>query len=324
MSREIIIKGALFLCAIHLYTAMSPAQASCGAAFCTLNTHWETQGAWTGPGMRADLRYEYINQDQPLAGRERISVGAVPHHHDEVKTLNRNLVTTLDYSVTPTWGVSLQAPWVDRLHKHIHNHLGGKLPETWNISGLGDIKLIARHQLTSAADSMNTRGLMAGVKLPTGQTDATNPDGDRAEASLQPGSGTTDVIAGMYVNGPMNFGTYLATGFIQAQIQAPLNVRAEFRPGNQYTLDVGMNYLFAPAWSGLLQINMHVKDRDRGANAEPLDSGASFVWLSPGVTYSLNRAAKIYGFIQLPLYQRVNGVQLTAGWSTAAGLSWHF
>ncbi|MBI3545292.1 MAG: hypothetical protein HY081_01655 [Gammaproteobacteria bacterium] len=85
-----------------------------------------------------------------------------------------------------------------------------------------------------------------------------------------------------------------------------------------------MNYPLSLAWSGLLQVNMHFKDRDRGMNAEPLDSGGSFLWLSPGVSYSLTRAAKVYGFGQLPLYQRVNGVQLSSGWSAAAGASWHF
>jgi len=29
-----------------------------------------------------------------------------------------------------------------------------------------------------------------------------------------------------------------------------------------------------------------------------------------------------YGFVQLPLYQYVNGTQLTADWSVVAGLSW--
>ena len=31
-----------------------------------------------------------------------------------------------------------------------------------------------------------------------------------------------------------------------------------------------------------------------------------------------------YGFVQLPLYQYVNGVQLTADWALAAGLSVRF
>jgi hypothetical protein len=300
------------------------AQASCGAAFCTLNTYWESQGAWTGPGMRLDLRYEYVDLDQPLAGRERVSAGALPRHHDEIRTLNHNLVATLDYSITSDWGVTAQAPWVDRRHWHIHNHHGAQLPESWDFSGLGDMRVTSRHRLADDGESLNTRGVIAGLKLPTGKTDVTNADGDPAERTLQPGSGTTDVIAGMYLNGPMNFGTQSATGFLQAQLQYPLNAHDDFRPGNQYLLDLGMSYPLSHAWNGLWQINAQIKDRDRGGESEPLDSGGSFVWLSPGLSYSLNRAAKVYGFVQLPLYQRVNGLQLTAGWTAAAGAGWRF
>jgi hypothetical protein len=304
--------------------ATPPAHASCGAAFCTLNTHWESQGAWTGTGMRLDLRYEYIDLDQPLAGRERVPVGALPRHHDEVRTLNRNLVATLDYSITSDWGVTVQAPWVDRRHWHIHNHHGAQLPQSWDFSDLGDMRVIARHGLASDGESLNTHGVIAGLKLPTGETDVTNADGDPAERTLQPGSGTTDLIAGMYLNGPMNFGTQIATGFLQAQIQYPLNARDDFRPGNQYLLDLGMAYPLTSSWSGLLQLNAQIKDRDRGGEAEAEDSGGSFLWLSPGLSYTLTRSAKLYGFVQLPLYQRVNGIQLTAGWTAAAGASWRF
>jgi hypothetical protein len=304
--------------------ATPPAHASCGAAFCTLNTHWESQGAWTGTGMRLDLRYEYIDLDQPLAGRERVPVGALPRHHDEVRTLNRNLVATLDYSITPDWGVTVQAPWVDRRHWHVHNHHGAQLSESWDISELGDMRVTTRHGLASDGESLNTRGVIVGLKLPTGETDATNADGDPAERTLQPGSGTTDLIAGMYLNGPLHFDTQIATGFLQAQIQYPLNARDDFRPGNQYLLDLGMAYPLTSAWSGLLQLNAQIKDRDRGGEAEAEDSGGSFLWLSPGLSYTLTRSAKLYGFVQLPLYQRVNGIQLTAGWTAAAGASWRF
>src|SRR3954471_2290076 len=82
------------------------AQASCGAAFCSVNTSFDVQGAWTEPGARFDLRYEYINQDQPLTGRTRIGVGQVPRHHDEVSTVNRNWLANLDYAFDATWGVA--------------------------------------------------------------------------------------------------------------------------------------------------------------------------------------------------------------------------
>jgi hypothetical protein len=43
-------------------------------------------GVWNAPGPRADFRYEYIDQDQPMSGSRRVGVGEIPAHHDEVRT----------------------------------------------------------------------------------------------------------------------------------------------------------------------------------------------------------------------------------------------
>jgi hypothetical protein len=304
-------------------SATPAAHASCGAAFCTLNTHWETQGAWTDPGMRMDLRYEYIKQDQLRAGRDKTQPEGIPDTHDEIQTYNRNLILGLDYTFDQHWGGSVQLPWINRQHVHIHNETPPET-ETWKFDAMGDARVIGRYQFSAEDDSHTARGITAGLKLPTGDFDKTNAEGALAERTLQPGSGTTDVIAGMYLNGPLNFGMQVATGFLQAQMQYPLNARDDFRPGNQYLLDLGMSWPLTPAWSGLVQLNAQIKERDRGGEAEAEDSGGSFLWLSPGLSYALGRAAKLYGFVQLPLYQRVNGIQLTAGWTAAAGASWRF
>jgi hypothetical protein len=74
----------------------------------------------------------------------------------------------------------------------------------------------------------------------------------------------------------------------------------------------------------MLQLNYHVKDRDSGANAEPDDSGQRALFLSPGVSWNFAKRAQLYAFVQVPLYQAVNGVQLTAAWSALAGVSFRF
>ena len=53
--------------AAALFIAATNANAGCGSAFCSLNTNWSTQGAWTESGGRFDLRYEFIDQDQWVA-----------------------------------------------------------------------------------------------------------------------------------------------------------------------------------------------------------------------------------------------------------------
>src|SRR5688500_9005354 len=107
--------------ALAAYMLSVTAQASCGAAFCMVNTGWSAQGAWTGAGTRFDLRYEYIDQDQPRAGKDKVAFGALPRHHDEGYTLNRNWIASVDHGFDQRWGVSASLPIVRRNHFHIHN-----------------------------------------------------------------------------------------------------------------------------------------------------------------------------------------------------------
>jgi hypothetical protein len=74
----------------------------------------------------------------------------------------------------------------------------------------------------------------------------------------------------------------------------------------------------------MAQLNLLHKYRDRGAEAEPESSGGNFVFVSPGMSWALTRSLQVYGFVQLPLYQSVNGVQLTADWAAVAGISTRF
>jgi hypothetical protein len=302
------------------------ASASCGSAFCSINTSWDAHGAWLEPGARLDLRYEWIRQDQPRSGRNNIGVGAIPRHHDEVLTLNRNLLASLDYTVNQDWGVNLLLPIVDRYHEHIHNHGGGQIPESWDFTELGDVRLMARRRLSTREDAdahtVSTTAVSFGVKLPTGKTDVKNADGDEAERSLQPGSGSTDlVLGGSYsLAVPMHNLTWFAQGLAQL----PANEKDQYRPGHRLNFDLGGRYDVGDRLGVLLQLNALIKARDRGANAEPEDTGGKFLFLSPGLSYAFTRSLQAYGFVQLPIYQDVNGVQLVARQAFAAGLNVRF
>ncbi len=313
------------LAALCVSMAAANAYASCGSAFCMVNTNWSLQGVWTEPGVRFDLRYEYINQDQPRAGRDEVAVGQIRRHHDEVKTVNQNLLATLDYGVTPAFGVSVALPIVHREHEHIHNHRGRKLVETWDFTRIGDLRVLGRYQFEptqTSDDKMRFSGLTFGLKLPTGSRDVANGAGQVAERSLQPGTGTTDLLFGGYYREALPLKN--ASWFVQGLAQVPLNSRDNYQPGNQWGLDLGYRFDASDKLALMLQLNYVHKGRDRGSEAEPDDSGSQMVSLSPGVSYSVGKDSQLYGFVQKPIYQYVNGVQLTADWSAVVGWSMRF
>ena len=302
-----------------------PADASCGAAFCIVNTDWATQATAVDGGLKLDLRYEHIDLDQPRFGRDRVGVGEVHRHHDEVETRNRNWVATAEWNVAPLWALSIAVPYVDRTHAHVHNHQGRAILDTWEFRGLGDVRVQVRHAIAEWTEEpqmrMSSWGAIAGVKLPTGRRDRRNGEGLLAERTLQPGTGTTDAMLGAYWH------SMSATGwswFARVLASLPRNERDGFKPGKQLQLDGGARYAFDARWAAMLQLNAVAKSRDRGAEAEPEDSGQVGVFASPGLSFAISESAQLYAFYQRSVYQRVNGVQLTADWSALAGVSWRF
>ncbi len=309
------ISGSLLLVVISCLAP--PLQASCGGSFCSVNTQWETQGAWTGSGLRIKLDYASIDQNQLRHATRKVAPEGIAGSTDELGTRNHTLNAAFDYALNPDWAIALQVPFIQRDHDHIVNN-APPVYESWKISGLGDMHLLARRQWPLTATS--SAGIRFGVKVPTGKIGATNAEGVLAERSLQTGSGTTDAIVGAYYYRQLEGNA--TTAFAQTLWQRPVTQRDGYEPGQQVSVDIGLRYAVTLDTSVLLQTNLLWKDRDQGVNAEPEESGGSYVYLSPGINHALTPRLQVYGFVQLPLYQYVNGTQLIASKSMMIGLSW--
>jgi hypothetical protein len=300
------------------------ASAACGSAFCTVNTDWASQGEWTEPGGKLDFRYEFIKQEQPRHGAEAVGVGEVPgQEHDEVSTINRNYIGQFDYNFNAQWGMSISVPFVSRDHQHIHNDAdtGEHELESWHFNELGDARISGRYQLPLHTEAPSSLGFSLGLKLPTGRHDIANDEGEVAERMLQPGSGTTDLMAGVFYNRAV---AGLGWIFVQGRLEMALNSSDQYRPGNRFFLDLGYRYPLSTKWSLQAQLNAVVKSHDYGNNAEPDESGAKYLFFTPGVSYIATKSLQLYAFVQLPLYQYVTGVQLTSHWAVLGGASWRF
>lgn len=310
--------------AASAFAFASSAQASCGSAFCSINTDWASDALGLAEGTTLDIRYEHILQDQPRSGSRNIGVGEIPKHHDEVRTNNNNLLVNYSQGFASGWGYSVMLPLVDRDHLHIHNHMGGQIEEQWHYRELGDMRITGRYQAFVGDQEQGARraGLVFGLKLPTGRTGIANGNGDVAERSLQPGSGTTDAVLGAFYH--RQFPASESGWFAQMQVQHPFTRHHDFAPGTQWTADLGYSRRVFAKVSALVQLNAVVKQRDRGGEAEPDDSGSRSLFLSPGVGIDITDGVRLYAFVQQPLYQHVNGVQLTARRAYTVGLATRF
>ena len=305
--------------------ALSPAatQASCGSAFCVLNTNWSTQGVPTVPGtFRLDERFEFVDQKNLMQGSKQISQSEDTADTTELRTINRNLLTTLDYAFSKNWAASVSAPLISRSHSHLADPTDPASVEKWDFTKIGDTRVLGTYFFDNEKNPVVSYGLTFGLKLPTGDYKVSNSDGATAERALQPGTGSTDAVLGAFYSAPGPSPD--SSWFAQALYQQAMSTQDQYRPGNQLQLNVGYRHPFAHDWMGLLQLNGMVKGRDSGANAEPDLSGSRTVFLSPGLAYSVTHDTQLYSFFQLPVYRYYNGIQLAVDWAFVAGLTVRF
>jgi Putative MetA-pathway of phenol degradation len=313
------------LSALLLLAAQS-ASANCGASVCLLNTDWDAQGISSAPGLRVDMRLETITQDKLREGTRVVGAQAVTDEVVPLKTHDRNALLTLDYPLNQHWAVHVDLPWVQRTHTQLtRNEDGSQTINEFKLSGLGDMRVTGRYALLGNADVKTGgygAGLSLGIKLPTGRHKVIAPNAQLAEPGLQPGTGTTDAVMGVYYNQQSiqsNWGY-----FARAQFQAAVNSKDEFRPGNKYSADAGVRYAISDTVLLQLQANALMSAKSSGTRAEPDNTGGTLLTLSPGATIYVTKDVKLYAFYQRPIYQHVNGVQLSTTDSIAFGLSTRF
>lgn len=295
------------------------AHASCGAAFCSASDDWLSLTQGVTQGWRIWGQMEYLKQDQLKTGTKKIDGSTLSAHHVETKTLNRNALLGLEYGFSPEWSAGLMLPYSNRDHLHVHHHHGAQIPESWRFDTIGDARVTLRHRPAVQHMRETSWSLQGGLKLPTGKIDVRNAEDDEAERSVQPGSGTTDLLLG----GGLAYAPLSMTGslFTNLMLQAPLNERDGYRPGWRASVQAGWLIPVGGKWDLILQGTLLHVGRDRGDNAEPDDSGRTEVALVPALSYALSRTLSVYGQLELPVYQNVNGVQLTHDYAVSAGLS---
>lgn len=296
--------------------------AGCGCEFCPVD-----QGSgWHEAKLSFDLTQQYIDQDQPRAGTADVAVGFLPSGHDEVRTVNRATTASLAYRPTAAWAFSATLPYVSRYHEHIHNHLGASELQRWSYSGPGDLELIATRTVVGGAGSARYL-LRAGVKTPTGKRSVPEVDGEQPEPTSRPGTGSWDLLAGLgaewRVDAPgAGDGTTMP---LRLSLSGRLPGRGtdEYRAGAELLAHAGAEYPVIGPASALLQTNLRIRGKDDVGNTdeEAGNTGSTSLYLSPGARIAVDSRSAIYGLFQVPVYQRVNGIQLVAKSNLYVGVS---
>lgn len=260
-----------------------------------------------GPDMIAgahggvvSLEYDFMDQKQNWAGAFK----AAADNAD--KQIATHFVTAgAQYMVNRAWGVIAQVPVWSRTVRTAET---GPV-ETFHATGVGDIRLEAVY--TGLSPDMST-GLILGVSLPTGDWKHAGFDRD-----TQISSGSTNILVSGYHQGALGGMTsrwgYIARGLYDA----PVATQGGYRPGQEFAATISISYHF---WSfagskvrmtPALEVLASARGRDAGRAADPANTGYERVMLAPGVAFDMG-AWRLYGDVEVPVHQRVNGDQLVA------------
>jgi len=311
------MRATLLLSALLCWTAN--AFASCGSSSCPLDLH--ALGLLDNARFVLDLSFQSIDQD-----RLRTQRGDFAIEHDELRTINRLTTLQLTARVAPRWQIGVTAPFVSRTHEHVERGSGDF--EQWHFGAFGDAAVQARFR---AARSL---WLTAGVKLPTGARHETNGD-EEAEVTIQPGTGSTDLTLGATwqggivrdtgAGGPMGSATLIPL-FVSASVRRNGRGTHDYRRGGELQVSAGSEYPLTSSLHVLGQLNLRrlAKD-DAGATEENRElTGGTVLYLSPGLRLLAGGGTSVYGYVQLPVMQRVNGVQLVSRANVLVGIQKRF
>lgn len=334
---------------------LADAAQACATCGCSLSAD-AAMGYSASPGWRINVEYDYIDQNQLRSGASPVSNTQAAAINDaggsqevEQRTINRYTNLGISYRPSADWNATVLIPYIVRTHTTFGN-AGVAGLNADNVSGadskgLGDIKLIASYQGLLASHDL---GLQLGIKLPTGRYGGQNIDsgatvgkspvffttGPNAnptaplalDTSLNPGTGSTDLIVGAYYHQAVSQNV---DGFANVQYQAAIaekldRVGGDFRPGYTGTLSFGVRYEADPRYTPQLQVNVARKGADQGALADSTDTAGTVIYLSPGVTTSVAHNLQVYAFVQVPVYSNLSGYQVFPHWTASAGASYSF
>lgn len=296
---------------------------ACSVCGCSLSSDWAAQGYATMPGLETSVRFEYFEQNDLRSGTDLVDRSTLDFPNDEEiqqRTVNRNVWLDLNYVFNSSWAITASIPYHDRFHTTIAE--GDTDISTSRANGVGDMRLVARYQKPGLFHSIS---FQFGLKLPTARFDqnfAEGPqEGELLDRGLQLGTGTTNLLLGAawFARPTTNLGV-----FAQAQLDQPLAARDNFLPSTSLTLSGGIRWLNSSRFTPQLQLNLKTENREHGEEADTPNSGGTVVYLSPGVTAEITTRSTAFVFVQLPVYQRVNGLQLEPKWLLSSGVRFKF
>jgi hypothetical protein len=271
----------------------------------------------------AGLRLTYTRPDQRSDSKlQALSELGIDAHNTRY---NLNAAIGAAYGITHELTVSIELPYVRR--DALRAAEDGELDHLGNVSGIGDLSVLAKYRLTHGESG--GLALIGGLKVPTGSTHRRDPDGERLETEHQPGTGSWDPIVGVAAG--MKLGDFGVSA--SALYQWSTTGAQATRLGDRLQGGIALSHRFGVAapqlhgdslnhhhgdevdehahephhasWDGFVELFGEREGRQTIAGEIEQASGGKALWLAPGARFTSTGGVSFAASLGVPLWERI-------------------
>ena len=287
-----------------------------------------TMPAYTMPqgkfAINLGLQYQNINQ---FSTNELQSL-----QHDEVHTHSRDaemlLNANMSYAISDDLNLILNIPY--RFVYGIQAIEHDEIIDGGNSIGFGDMNLLAKYRFFKAKQSSKDRtcpiksclqaSLLAGIKLPTGDTNERNAHGERLPPDDQPGTGSWDPMVGLAISYPFGNFSWDTSSIYRSSTQGSQNITL----GDQANFNTALTYNFPKSGrfkpAAVFEIN-GIWQGQQSSDHEDQSHGGLIISLSPGLRMAIDDTTITNLSLSFPVITHLNGNQPEPGIQIGASVS---
>lgn len=200
------------------------------------------------------------------------------------------------------------------------------------VSKPGDATVMGLYRIYTDQDMQPAAALTLGlgVKTPTGSSTETTASGGYLHAHMQPGTGSWDPLLSLL------YTRTLSAVDLQADVtrQFATRNRQGYESGDSTSITVSSKFtawrVFNPGMGIIYLHTGRATDRDgrysdlTSLMDDPANTGGDSLWVSPEIQVVPFRRLVVDVKIQVPVWEKVNGIQLVSSYRLLSGLTYRF
>jgi hypothetical protein len=238
-----------------------------------------------------------------------------PLDYNSGRRTTNSALLGINYGLTDRWSISALTALVRRERKiaAVDEYARGDL---LRVRGVGDALFLLKYTpWRRAGYPSGEAALGAGFKAPLGSSGVTS-NGIAVSEDMQPGTGSWDGIIWGTVSRGLSERLPLAAFASLSYRRTGVNER-DYRFGDDLIFSPGLSYQPAGPLTWSVIARYRWAGRDRRAASEITNTGGRWFYLVPGVNFGLSNGLSFRLVVQVPVYRKLNGFQLTTSYSAS-------